>query len=155
MVISISYQIYAHRVEWKVKIDSLLYWYSLHPLQRIISGVVSPKGKSRGPHLTLFLTNLGHMTEWKHSRKSQKIKESEVKQQRERSKKWGIGLDSGLLYSLPININQLLLLLYYIALLFELLCEIFFEGRRIGFQLKNLSDKSSSSMQNLQSTKWI
>ena len=143
-------------VEWKVKIDSLLYWYSLHPLQRIISGVVSPKGKSEGPHLTLFLTNLGHMTEWKHSRKSQKIKESEVKQQRERSKKWGIGLDSGLLYSLPININQLLLLLYYIALLFELLCEIFFEGRRIGFQLKNLSDKSSSSsMQNLQSTKWI
>ena len=145
-------------MEWKVKIDSLLYWYSLHPLQWIISGVVSPKGKSEGPHLTLFLTNLGHMTEWKHSRKSQKIKESEVKQQElswERSKKWGIGLDSGLLYSLPININQLLLLLYYIALLFELLCEIFFEGRRIGFQLKNLSDKSSSSMQNLQSTKWI
>ena len=144
-------------VEWKVKIDSLLYWYSLlHPLQRIISGVVSPKGKSEGPHLTLFLTNLGHMTEWKHSRKSQKIKESEVKQQElsERSKKWGIGLDSGLLYSLPININQLLL--YYIALLesAQLCCEIFSKEGEIGFQLKNLSDKSSS-MQNLQSTKWI
>ena len=154
MVISISYQIYAHDKEGEDWFPSILIFLA-HPLQRIISGVVSPKGKSEGPHLTLFLTNLGHMTEWKHSRKSQKIKESEVKQQRERSKKWGIGLDSGLLYSLPININQLLLLLYYIALLFELLCEIFFEGRRIGFQLKNLSDKSSSSMQNLQSTKWI